>query len=120
MRSGQVPTTAWSRCRAGTSRRSSWLASCRGIPGSWSFPNPRGLDIGATEYVRSELLARRASGAALLLVSEDLDELLALADRLIVLCEGRIVGEMGTAEADPDRLGLLMAGRIGDHDGRAA
>jgi ABC-type uncharacterized transport system ATPase subunit len=80
----------------------------------------RGLDIGATEYVRSELLARRASGAALLLVSEDLDELLALADRLIVLYEGRIVGEMGTAEADPDRLGLLMAGRFGDHDGRAA
>jgi general nucleoside transport system ATP-binding protein len=71
----------------------------------------RGLDIGATEYVRSELLARRASGAAVLLVSEDLDELLALADRLIVLYEGRIVGEMGTSETDADRLGLLMAGR---------
>ncbi len=80
----------------------------------------RGLDIGATEYVRSELLARRTAGAAVLLVSEDLDELLALADRLIVLYEGRIVGEMRTAEADPDRLGLLMAGRIGDHEGEAA
>jgi ABC-type uncharacterized transport system ATPase subunit len=80
----------------------------------------RGLDIGATEYVRSELLARRTAGTAVLLVSEDLDELLALADRLIVLYEGRIVGEMRTAEADPDRLGLLMAGRIGDHEGEAA
>jgi simple sugar transport system ATP-binding protein len=74
----------------------------------------RGLDIGATEYVRSELLARRAAGAAILLVSEDLDELLALADRLIVMYEGRIVGEMRAGEADPDRLGLLMAGRAGD------
>ena len=53
----------------------------------------RGLDVGATEYVRSELLARRAAGSAILLVSEDLDELLALSDRVIVLYEGRIVGD---------------------------
>jgi simple sugar transport system ATP-binding protein len=75
----------------------------------------RGLDVGATEYVRNELLARRAAGAAILLVSEDLDELLALADRLVVLYEGRVVGEMPAAGADPERLGMLMAGR-----GRAA
>jgi len=75
----------------------------------------RGLDVGATEYVRSQLLARRGEGAAILLVSEDLDELLALSDRLIVLYEGRIVGEMTAADADPERLGMLMAGR-----GRAA
>jgi simple sugar transport system ATP-binding protein len=75
----------------------------------------RGLDVGATEYVRSQLLARRADGAAILLVSEDLDELLALADRLVVLYEGRVVGEMPAAEADIDQLGMLMAGR-----GRAA
>jgi simple sugar transport system ATP-binding protein len=80
----------------------------------------RGLDIGATEYVRSELLARRAAGAAVLLISEDLDELLALADRLIVLYEGRIVGTMRAGEADPDRLGLLMAGRAADPEGEAA
>jgi general nucleoside transport system ATP-binding protein len=75
----------------------------------------RGLDVGATEYVRSQLLARRSEGAAILLVSEDLDELLALADRLVVLYEGRIVGEMAAAGADLERLGMLMAGR-----GRAA
>jgi general nucleoside transport system ATP-binding protein len=80
----------------------------------------RGLDVGATEYVRSELLARRAAGSAILLVSEDLDELLALADRLIVLYEGRIVGEMLATSADPEHLGLLMAGRGADPDGRAA
>jgi ABC-type uncharacterized transport system ATPase subunit len=71
----------------------------------------RGLDVGATEYVRSQLLAKRADGSGILLVSEDLDELLALADRLVVMYEGRIVGEMTAAEADPERLGLLMAGR---------
>ena len=71
----------------------------------------RGLDVGATEYVRSQLLARRAEGAAIVLVSEDLDELLALSDRLVVLYEGRVVGEMPTTEADPERLGMLMAGR---------
>jgi simple sugar transport system ATP-binding protein len=71
----------------------------------------RGLDVGATEYVRSELLEQRARGAAILLISEDLDELLALADRLLVLFAGRIVGEVTADEAYPDRLGLLMAGR---------
>jgi simple sugar transport system ATP-binding protein len=74
----------------------------------------RGLDVGSTAYVRSELLAQRASGAAILLVSEDLDELLALSDRLIVLYEGRVVGEMGAQAADPGRLGLLMAGRVAE------
>ena len=71
----------------------------------------RGLDVGATEYVRRELMARRAAGAAILLVSEDLDELLALSDRLLVFYEGRIVGEVDATDADPERLGLLMAGR---------
>jgi general nucleoside transport system ATP-binding protein len=71
----------------------------------------RGLDVGATEYVRTQLLERRAAGAAIVLVSEDLDELLALADRLVVIYEGRIVGEMAVADADPERLSMLMAGR---------
>jgi ABC-type uncharacterized transport system ATPase subunit len=70
----------------------------------------RGLDVGATEYVQSELLAQRERGAGVLLVSEDLDELLTLADRLIVVYEGEIVGELAAAGADPERLGLLMAG----------
>ena len=71
----------------------------------------RGLDVGASEYVREELLARRRDGAAILLVSEDLDELLALADRVVVLYEGRVVGRMEAADADPENLGMLMAGR---------
>lgn len=73
----------------------------------------RGLDVGATEYVHGELLAQRERGAGVLLVSEDMDELLALSDRLIVVYEGEIVGELSAAEADPERLGLLMAGLAG-------
>lgn len=72
----------------------------------------RGLDVGSAEFVHRQLLARRAAGAAVLLVSEDLEELLALTDRLVVLFEGRLVGEMATSEATPHRLGLLMAGQV--------
>jgi simple sugar transport system ATP-binding protein len=72
----------------------------------------RGLDVGATDYVRRQLLARRAAGTAILLISEDLDELLALADRVIVLYEGRVVGSMTARDADRDQLGMLMAGRL--------
>jgi len=72
----------------------------------------RGLDVGATEYVRGQLIQRSAAGAAILLVSEDLDELLALADRLVVMYEGRLIGEMAVADADLERLSLLMAGRV--------
>ncbi len=71
----------------------------------------RGLDVGATEAVRKQILAERARGAAVLLISEDLDELMALADRLLVIYEGEIVGEMPTDEATAERLGLLMAGQ---------
>ena len=54
----------------------------------------RGLDVGATETVHNLLVEQRDSGAAILLISEDLDELLALADRVAVMYEGRIIGEM--------------------------
>lgn len=70
----------------------------------------RGLDIGATEYVRQQLLDQRARGCAILLFSEDLDELLTLSDRVAVMYEGRIVAALPVAEAEPERLGLLMAG----------
>ena len=70
----------------------------------------RGLDVGATATVREEILAERDRGIAVLLISEDLDELLALSDRLLVIYEGKIVGEMPASEATPERLGLLMSG----------
>ena len=70
----------------------------------------RGLDIGATEYVREQLLEQRRKGTAVMLISEDLDEILALSDRIAVMYEGRIMDIVPREEATPEKLGLLMAG----------
>jgi simple sugar transport system ATP-binding protein len=70
----------------------------------------RGLDIGATEYVRGRLLEQRQAGAAILLISEDLDEILALSDRIAVIYEGQIMDIVRREDATPKQIGLLMAG----------
>jgi simple sugar transport system ATP-binding protein len=70
----------------------------------------RGLDIGATEYVHRRLLEQRAEGTAILLISEDLDEILTLSDRIAVIYEGQIMGEVITEQATAEQLGLMMAG----------
>jgi len=76
-------------------------------------PQPtRGLDVGATEYVHNQLLEQRQRGAAVLLISEDLDEILALSDRIAVVYEGEIVGVLPVHDADIERLGLMMSGVI--------
>jgi simple sugar transport system ATP-binding protein len=73
----------------------------------------RGVDIGATEYIHQRLLDQRAQGTATLLISEDLDEIFALCDRIAVLYEGRIMGIVDRAQATAEQLGLLMAGVVG-------
>lgn len=70
----------------------------------------RGVDIGATEYIHQKLLEQRDSGTATLLISEDLDEIRALSDRIMVFYEGEIMGILPIAEADLEKLGLMMAG----------
>src|SRR5262249_36659368 len=60
----------------------------------------RGVDIGATEYIHRRLLDERARGTAVLLISEDLDEILALSDRIVVMYEGQIVGEVRREAVD--------------------
>ncbi|MDN5344461.1 MAG: ral nucleoside transport system ATP-binding protein [Clostridia bacterium] len=70
----------------------------------------RGLDVGATETVHRLLLEQRAAGTAILLISEDLEELFCLADRIAVLYEGEIMGLVATDEASIEDLGLMMAG----------
>ena len=70
----------------------------------------RGVDIGATEYIHHRLLEQRAQGTATLLISEDLDEILALSDRIAVLYEGRIMGIVERNQASAEQVGLLMAG----------
>jgi ABC-type uncharacterized transport system ATPase subunit len=73
--------------------------------------NPtRGLDVGATEAVRSLLVEAAEKGVGILLISEDLDEILLLADRIAVMYEGRIVGVVPRSTADVQHLGLMMAG----------
>lgn len=70
----------------------------------------RGLDVGATEAVHRLLLQQRAAGTAILLISEDLEELFRLADRIAVMYEGQIMGLVDTAGASVEELGLMMAG----------
>ncbi|MCX7028441.1 MAG: ABC transporter ATP-binding protein [Spirochaetes bacterium] len=74
----------------------------------------RGLDIGATEFVRRQLVAQRDDGRGVLFVSEDIDELIQVADRIAVMFEGRIMAIIPAREAEPEKLGLLMAGVGGD------
>jgi len=70
----------------------------------------RGLDVGSIEFVHRTLLDARDNGAAVLLVSAEIDEVRALSDRIVVLYRGRIAGELTPDEATDDLLGLLMAG----------
>jgi simple sugar transport system ATP-binding protein len=70
----------------------------------------RGLDVGATEYIRRKLLEQRDDGVAILLISEDLDEVLMLSDRVMVFYEGEIMGIFKPEEVSLDDIGLMMAG----------
>jgi ABC-type uncharacterized transport system ATPase subunit len=70
----------------------------------------RGIDVAGCEYIQDRLLEQRDAGAAVLLVSLDLDELMAVSDRLVVMQGGRISGELPAAEADAETLGLMMGG----------
>ncbi|MBX3064508.1 MAG: ABC transporter ATP-binding protein [Anaerolineae bacterium] len=74
----------------------------------------RGVDIGATEYIHHRLLEERAKGTAILLISEDLDEILALSDRIVVMYEGRIVGVVEREKVSIQQLGAMMAGAVLD------
>jgi len=70
----------------------------------------RGVDIGAIEFIYTQLRAMRDAGCAVLVVSSELDEILALSDRVIVMNQGRVTGELPVAECTEAGLGLLMCG----------
>jgi simple sugar transport system ATP-binding protein len=70
----------------------------------------RGVDIGATEYIHNQLLKQRSEGLATLLISEDLDEIQALSDRIVVMFGGQIMGIVDSKETSTEELGLMMAG----------
>jgi len=71
----------------------------------------RGVDIGAVTKIHDQITELRNTGKALLVVSADLDELLAISDRIAVMCEGEIIGTLAVEEADEKTLGLMMAGQ---------
>ncbi len=77
----------------------------------------RGVDIGAIEFIHKKLIALRDAGKALLVVSVELDEILGLADRILVLAGGELVGELSGDEATEGKVGLMMAGVKGEGRG---
>lgn len=70
----------------------------------------RGLDVGATEYIRNQMIDFVTRGKSILLVSQDLNELLMLSDRILIIFKGEIVGELSADEATPELVGLYMMG----------
>jgi simple sugar transport system ATP-binding protein len=76
----------------------------------------RGLDVGSIEYIHRRIVEKRDEGTAVLIVSTELDEVLALGDRIAVMYHGRIVAILDRSEATPARLGLYMGGAIEDGD----
>ena len=80
----------------------------------------RGLDVGAIEYIHSQLVSERDKGKAILLVSLELDEVMSLSDRILVMYEGKIVGEFDPKKITVQELGLYMAGaKRADKEGEA-
>lgn len=75
-----------------------------------AFQPTRGLDVGAIEFVHKTLVAERDRGAAILLVSYELDEVMDVSDTIAVIYHGQIVGTYEQGTVDEEQLGLLMAG----------
>jgi simple sugar transport system ATP-binding protein len=71
----------------------------------------RGLDVLAAKQVQSAIVERRDAGCAVVMISDDLDEIMAIADRIAVMYEGRIMGVFDRSEFDRERIGLLMGGQ---------
>lgn len=72
----------------------------------------RGLDVGSVEYVHERIIAARDAGVGVLLVSTELDEILALSDRILVMFKGQLVKEFAAGQADAGQVGLAMAGVV--------
>lgn len=84
------------------------IDACRGLLVA-AYPS-RGLDVGATEFVRKQMIRQSEAGTAILLISEDLEELITVADKIAVLFEGKVMGVVPSNKAETEKLGLMMAG----------
>ena len=111
VRSGQGSITI-ARSMSGGNQQKAIIAReiDRDLPLIVAVQPTRGLDVGAIEYIHSQLVAERDKGKAVLLVSLELDEVMSLSDRILVMYEGEIVGELDPKKTTVQELGLYMAG----------
>ena len=72
----------------------------------------RGVDIGAIEFIRKRIIEMRDAGKAIILISVELEEIMSLSDRIIVMCDGEITGTVHGADADEATLGMMMANAL--------
>ena len=111
VRSGQGPITI-ARSMSGGNQQKAIIARelDRDEPLIVAVQPTRGLDVGAIEHIHAQLVAERDEGKAILLVSLELDEVLGLSDRILVIYEGELVGELDPKHTTPEELGLYMSG----------
>jgi len=111
VRSGQGPITQ-ARSMSGGNQQKAIIARevDRNLPLIIAVQPTRGLDVGAIEYIHSQLVKQRDEGKAVLLVSLELDEVMNLSDRILVMYEGEIVGEFDPKQVTVEELGLYMSG----------
>ena len=108
---GGIPSTLARNLSGGNLQRLVVGRELRTVPRVLVAAHPtRGVDVRGIAFIHEQLAGARAEGAGILLVSEELSELLELADRLLVMFEGRIAAELTPDQASPERLGLLMTG----------
>ena len=111
VRSGQGPVTIARSMSGGNQQKAIVAREIDKDPELLIAVQPtRGLDIGAIEYIHKQLVAQRDSGKAVLLVSLELDEVMDVPDRILVMYEGEIVGELDPKKTTEEELGLYMAG----------
>ena len=111
VRSGQGPVTI-ARSMSGGNQQKAIVARelDRDKPLIIAVQPTRGLDVGAIENIHKQLVAQRDAGKAVLLVSLELDEVMSLSDRILVMYEGELVGELDPKKTTVEELGLYMAG----------
>ena len=111
VRSGQGPITVVRSMSGGNQQKAIVAREIdRDLPLIIAVQPTRGLDVGAIEYIHRQLVLQRDAGKAILLVSLELDEVMNLSDRILVMYEGEIVGELDPKQTTVEELGLYMAG----------
>jgi simple sugar transport system ATP-binding protein len=113
VRSGEGPATPARSLSGGNQQKAIVAREIDRSPEVFVVAQPtRGLDVGAIEYIHKRLVEERDKGKAILLVSLELDEIMDLSDRIAVIFNGEIVGEVQASETNENELGLLMAGSV--------